>query len=310
MKLGIVGSGFVGSTAAYSMVLRGIASEIVLIDINFKLAQAQAEDILHATPFSTPSRVIAGDYSDLVGAKVIVLACGVGQKPGESRHHLLARNYQVFEQVIPKVLKFAPEAILLAASNPVDVINQIVAKISKLPSERVIGSGTMLDTARFRALLADHVAVSPQSVHAMVLGEHGDSEVLVWSSASVGGMPLLKFASERGGIITQDIKEKIDDGVRKAAYRIIEGKTASYYGIGAGLARIAKAIRDDERAVLTLSAMTNGIPEFEGVSISLPRVVGKSGIVDTLNPDLSPEEKSDLIKSANVIRQAAGELGF
>jgi len=310
MKLGIVGCGFVGSTAAYSMVLEGIGSELVLIDINANLARAQAEDILHATPFSHPARIESGDYENLVGAKIVVLACGVSQKQGETRLQLLQRNHQVFEQVVPKVLKYAPDSILLVASNPVDIINQIVTKISKLPPRRVIGSGTILDTARFRALLADHVGVAPQSVHAYVLGEHGDSEVLVWSSASVGGIPLHEFAAERGGSITEEVKARIDNGVRRAAYRIIEGKNATYYGIGAGLARIAQAIRDDERVVLTVSSVISGIPGFEGVSLSLPRVLGSSGVVATLTPRLSPEEGKALGKSAAIIKQAASELGF
>ncbi|UCG13820.1 MAG: L-lactate dehydrogenase [Deltaproteobacteria bacterium] len=310
MKVGIVGSGFVGSTAAYAMVLEGAATNIILVDINEALARAQAEDILHATPFAKPVRIRGGSYPDLDGAELVVLACGVGQKPGETRLQLLERNAKVFQQVVPQVLQAAPEAVLLIASNPVDVMTQVVAGFSGLAPGRVIGSGTILDTARYRSLLGEHLAVSPHSVHAYVLGEHGDSEVLAWSSAKVGGVPLLNFAEDSGRGITQEVKSRIDGGVRYAAYTIIEGKGATYYGIGAGLARIARAIRDDERAVLTVSIPTFEIKGVEGVSFSLPRVVGAKGVLATLPPSLSDEEMAALKRSGEILKEAAGELGY
>ncbi len=309
MKIGIVGAGFVGSTAAYAMALNGVATELVLIDLNEKLAQAHAEDLLHATPFARPVRITAGSYAQLEGAGLVVLACGVGQRPGETRLELLQRNYRVFEQVIPQVLRAAPEAILLVASNPVDVINQMVTKISGLPASRVIASGTILDTARFRALLSEHLHVAPQSVHAVVVGEHGDSEVLVWSGARVAGLSLEEFGAQSGCPLTQAARQHIDEGVRRAAYRIIEGKGATYFGIGAGLARIARAIRDDERLVMTVSIVTSGIQGFEGISLSLPRVVGRAGVLGTLRPELSAEEGEKLRRSAKVIRDAAAQIG-
>ncbi len=309
MKVGIVGAGFVGSTAAYAMALGGIATELVLIDLNEKLAQAHAEDILHATPFARPVRITAGGYAQLDGAGLVVLACGVGQKPGETRLQLLQRNYKVFEQVIPQVLKAAPEAILLAASNPVDVINQMVTRISGLPGGRVIASGTILDTARFRALLSEHLGVAPQSVHAVVVGEHGDSEVLVWSGARVAGLTLKEFAAQCRCPLTEAVREQIDEGVRRAAYHIIEGKGATYFGIGAGLARIARAIRDDERVVMTVSIITRGVEGLDGVSISLPRVVGRAGVLTTLRPEFSAEESEKLRRSAQIIRDAAAQIG-
>jgi L-lactate dehydrogenase len=288
----------------------GAASDIVLVDINEALAKAQAEDILHSTPFAKPVRIIAGDYAQLKGAELVILACGVSQQPGESRLHLLERNTKIFQQVVPQVLKSTPETILLIASNPVDVMTHVVAKFSGLPAGRVIGSGTILDTARFRTLLGEHLGIAPHSVHAYVLGEHGDSEVLTWSSAKVGGVPLYDFAEQRDRNLTGEVKSHIDDGVRHAAYRIIEGKGATYYGIGAGLARIARAIRDDERAVLTLSMPVEGIEGLEDVSLSLQQVVGAQGIVDTLEPTLSEEERVLLRKSAAVLREAASELRY
>ncbi|MBW2582184.1 MAG: L-lactate dehydrogenase [Deltaproteobacteria bacterium] len=306
MKIGIIGCGFVGSSSAFAIALVGAATELILVDLNADLAKAHAEDILHATPFSKPVRVAAGDYSTLKGAGLVVLACGVAQKPGESRLKLLERNVNVFQNVVPRVLEHAPDSILLVVSNPVDIMTQVVTKISALPPERVIGSGTILDTARFRTLLAEHLGLAPHSVHAYVLGEHGDSEVLAWSSGKIGGVPVGEFAEQIGRPITDDVKARIDDGVRRAAYRIIEGKGATYYGIGAGIARIAKAIRDDEGAVLTLS----NIEGLKGVSLSLPRVLKAKGIEATIQPMLSNEEEKALNKSADILREAAVELNF
>jgi L-lactate dehydrogenase len=310
MKVGVVGSGFVGSSAAYAMTLRGVASEILLVDLNTALARAHAEDILHATPFAAPLRIAAGDFPELEGSRLVILACGVGQRPGETRLQLLERNLKVFEAVTPRVFASAPEAILLVASNPVDVMTQLVSKISGIPAERVIGSGTILDTARFRTLLAEHLEVSPKSVHAYVLGEHGDSEVLVWSSAKVGGVPLGDFADQVGKALSQETRSRIDVGVRRAAYRIIEGKGATYFGIGAGLARIAQAVRDDERVLLTVSTRAHNPADYPAVSFSLPRVVGSGGVLTTLRPALSEEEQAALFESAAVIQKAAGEIGF
>jgi L-lactate dehydrogenase len=306
MKIGIVGCGFVGSSGAFAIALEGKANDLILVDLNADLARAHAEDILHATPFSQPVRVAAGDYPMLKGAEIVVLACGVGQKPGETRLQLLERNVQIFQNVVPRVLEYAPETILLIVSNPVDIMTEVVTKISNLPPKRVIGSGTILDTARFRTLLAEHLNIAPHSVHAYVLGEHGDSEVLAWSSGKVGGVPLEEFAEQIGRPISDEDKARIDDGVRQAAYRIIEGKGATYYGIGAGIARIARAIGDDEGAVLTLS----NVEGFGGVSLSLPRVLKAKGIEATIQPMLSNEEAQALKRSAEILKEAAVELKF
>ncbi len=307
MKIGIIGCGLVGSSGAFAIALVGAATELVLVDLDADLANAHAEDILHATPFSEPIRIAAGDYATLKEAELVILACGVGQKPGESRLKLLERNVNVFQNVVPQVLEYAPDSILLVVSNPVDIMTQVVTKVSGLPSRRVIGSGTILDTARFRTLLAEHLGLAPNSVHAYVLGEHGDSEVLAWSNGKIGGVPIFEFAEQTGRRITDDIRAGIDDGVRRAAYRIIEGKGATYYGIGAGIARIAKAIRDDEGAVLTLSNI-EGV--HNGVSLSLPRVLKAKGIETTIQPTLSDEEEKALKKSAEILKEAAAELKF
>ncbi len=304
MKIGIVGCGFVGSSGAFAIALEGKANELILVDLNADLARAHAEDILHATPFSEPIRVAAGSYPMLKGADLVVLACGVGQKPGETRLQLLQRNVKVFQDVVPRVIEHTPDTILLIVSNPVDIMTQVVSKISGLPPQRIIGSGTILDTARFRTLLSEHLDIAPHSVHAYVLGEHGDSEVLAWSTGKVGGVAVEEYAAQIGRPITEEIKTKIDDGVRLAAYRIIAGKGATYYGIGAGIARIASAIGDDEGAVLTLS----NVEGFGGVSLSLPRVLKSKGIDSTIQPMLSNDEAEELKNSAEILRAAAAEL--
>jgi len=308
MKVGIVGIGFVGSTAAYTLVLRGLVNDLVLVDLNAKAARAHAEDILHATPFARAVRVVAGDYSLLEDADMVILCCGVGQRPGETRLQLLERNAAVFSEVVGQVLRYTKEPILLVASNPVDIMTHVTVKLSGLPPERVIGSGTILDTARFRALLGEHLGISPSSIHAYVLGEHGDSEVLVWSSVKVGGIPIADLARQRELHLTEEVVAGISDGVRHAAYRIIEGKGATYFGIGAGLAHIVQAIRDDERRILTVSGLTGAVAEFKGTCLSLPRLVGAGGILDEFRPDLSVAEDKELRKSAALLRKLFDEL--
>jgi L-lactate dehydrogenase len=308
MKVGIVGCGNVGSTAAYAIAMQGSASELVLVDLNERLASAQAEDITHAMPFARAVRVRAGGYALCEDASVMVLACGLGQRAGETRLELLQRNHKVLESVVPQILRYANDAILVVASNPVDVLTQMVERISGLPAGRVIGTGTILDTARFRTLLGEVVGVAPHSVHAYVLGEHGDSEVLVWSSVKVGGVPLVDFAAQVGRPLTDEVKARVDDGVRHAAYRIIEGKGATYYGIGAGISRLVNAIRVDERAALTVSACVPDAGEFTGTALSLPRIVGAKGVLATLRPDLCDEECAALRRSAAILREAADQI--
>lgn len=292
------------------MVLQGVGSEFVLVDINRKVAEAHAQDILHATPFAHPARVRVGSYEDLVGAEIVVIAAGVSQRPNETRLQLLERNAQVFEDIVPKICRYAEDAILLIATNPVDIMTQVATRISGWTPERVIGSGTILDTARFRALLGEHLGVSPQSVHAYVLGEHGDSEVLAWAEARVGGVSVFDFAEQIGKPITEEVKQKIDEGVRFAAYKIIEGKGATYFGIGAGIARIARAILNDERTMLTVSALNEEVEGVPEIALSLPRIVGRQGIITTLSVKLSSEEREALRKSAEILKQHATKIGY
>ena len=309
MKLGIVGAGMVGSAAAFACVTRGAASEIVLVDLNKARAQAEAEDIAHAVPFSGSARVAAGDYDDLTGADVVILACGVSQKPGESRLELLSRNAEVFRSVVAEVTRAAPDAILLIASNPVDIMTHVTQALSGLPAGRVIGSGTILDTARFRWLLGRHLNIAPRSVHAYVLGEHGDTEVLAWTAARAGSVSIESFAAQIRAPLTAEVRERIDKGVRNAAYTIIEGKGATWYGIGAGLARLVSAIGSDEQAVLTVSTLSD-VAGVRRVACSLPRVVGREGVTAELMPDISRQENAALEASAMLLKDTFDQLSL
>jgi len=308
MKVGIIGAGMVGATAGFSLIMRGTASEVVLVDLDRARAEAEAEDIAHAIPFAASAVVRAGDYPDLAGAAVIILACGVSQKSGETRLALLERNAEVFRQVVGQVMEVCPEAVLLVASNPVDLMAQITARLSGLPPGRVIGSGTILDTARFRWLVGRHLGIAPRSVHGYVLGEHGDSEVLAWSSARAGSVPLESFAAQVSAPLTEDVRQRIDAGVRGAAYTIIEGKGATWYGIGAGLARIVAAIAGDEQAVLSVSVVEPEVLGVPDVALSLPRLVGRNGVSATLWPELSAVESAALLSSAELLRARLSPL--
>lgn len=310
-KIGVVGAGFVGATAAYAMVMSDVGREIVLVDLNTKRAIAEADDIRHAVPFAHPVDVHMGDYADLVGCRVVVITAGVNQKPGETRLQLLERNTAVFRQVVPAVLQHAPDAVLVVATNPVDVMTHITAHVAAeygVPGSRIVGSGTTLDTARYRTLLGQHVGVDARHVHAFVIGEHGDSEVLTWSIDTVGGIPLKEFCRMRGIPFTEEDKERIDSAVRRAAYRIIEGKGATYYGIGAALARIVDVILSDQRAILTVCTPSPDVVGVKDVTVALPRLVGGEGVIAEFPPLINDEETQLLRRSALIVREAIDSL--
>lgn len=311
MKIGIVGCGFVGATAAYAMVMNGVGRELVLVDLNRKRAEAEAADILHAVPFAHNLNVHPGDYADLRGARVVVMAAGVNQKPGETRIQLLERNTAVFRSVIPQIYDNAPEAVVVVATNPVDVMTHVTAQIAAgygIPSSRVVGSGTTLDTARFRSLLSQFLGVDSTHVHSYVIGEHGDSEVLVWSLTNVGNMPLSDFLNLRGLTLDDATREEIDAGVRRAAYHIIEGKGATYYGIGSALARITRNILSDRRSIMTVCTPTPEIAGVADVTVALPSLIGGDGVLETYHLPLSADEWSALNHSAGLIRGLIDEV--
>lgn len=311
MKVGIVGTGLVGSTAAFSLVMRGIGREIVLVDLNKQRAEAEASDIRHAVPFANPLNIHAGEYADLADSRVVVICAGVSQKPGESRLELLKRNEKVFQSVIPAILEHAPDAISLIATNPVDVMTHLAARFAAgfgVPSSRVLGTGTTLDTARLRTLIGQKLNIDPQHVHAYVLGEHGDSEMIPWSEITVGVIPLEEFCDQWDLYLEAEDRMEIEEQVRNAAYQIIAGKGATYYGVGSAIARIVEVLLNDQRSLLTVCTPLEELSGIQDITISLPHLVGGEGILNTLRMPLTPQERNSLIQSAQVVQKAIREL--
>jgi len=313
MKVGIIGAGTVGATAAYAMVMRGVAREIVLVDLDKERAQAEADDLLHAVPFAHPTQITTGDYPDLAGSRVVLITAGVAQEPGETRLELLQRNAEIFNQIVPLVIEYAHEAILLVTTNPVDVLTHLTADIADMHGihrSRVIGSGTTLDTARFRSLLGNHLGVDPPHIHGYVVGEHGDSEVFPWSLVTVGSVPLDEFCRQWDICFDDEVKTEIEEQVRGAAYRIIAGKGNTAFGIGSALTRIIEVILRDQRSLLTVCTPVREVAGVENVTVSLPHLVGGQGILDTILMPLSLNhtEEEKLRASAEVIKEAYQSL--
>ncbi len=301
MKVGIVGAGFVGAAAANALVLRGIPTEIVLVDMDERRAAAEAADIAHVTTFAAPVRVTAGGTEDLAGATVVVLTAGSAQTPGQSRLDLLASNAAIVQTVVPDVFRHAPDSLLLVATNPVDVMTSLAERCAGeagVPAGRVLGTGTMLDTARFRQIVAAAIGVDVTHVHAYVVGEHGDSEVLVWSSLDVAGRPLAEFAGAMGVAFSEEDRLRVEDEVINSAARIIQGKGATYYGVAAVVARAVEVILRDRRSIITVSATT---PEY-GCALSLPRLVSGAGILRELGVSIDDDERLRLERSAEILR--------
>ena len=312
MKIGIVGSGLVGSTAAFAMVMQGVGREIVLVDLDKERAKAEADDIYHAVPFAEPMNIVGGGYDLLEDARVVIIAAGVSQKEGETRLELLGRNARVFQNVIPSVLDVAPDAVLVIATNPVDIMTHLAARYANrfgVHSSRVVGSGTMLDTARFRSLLARHIGMDSRHVHAYVVGEHGDSEVLLWSQVRVGGVPLDDFCEDRHIPLNDEIIQRIDSGVRNAAYHIIDGKGATYYGVASALSYMVDTILNDQRSILTVCTPERSIAGVEDVTVSMPHLLGGRGVIGEHHPlNLTDDEQERLHNSAQLIRDVITDL--
>lgn len=301
-KIGVVGVGRVGATFAYTLLLRGVVGEIVLVDLNKDRAQGEAMDLSHAAPLTYPERIRAGDYEDLSDARIVMIAAGASQQEGESRLDLLKRNIEVFRSVVPKVVKNSPQAILLVATNPVDLLSYAAWKLSGLPAERVIGSGTVLDTARFRHLLGDRLGVDPRNIHGYIIGEHGDSEVAAWSRTTVAGIPLQEYCTRCGCGFPDDERQDLFERTKNAAYEIISRKGSTYYAVAAALGRIVEAILHDQRSILSVSTR---VPEAIGLGelyLSLPAVIGSSGVERVLSLPLSKGEDNALHRSADVLR--------
>jgi L-lactate dehydrogenase len=314
MKIGIVGCGMVGSSVAFALVMKGVGREIVLVDMNHSRAQAEANDIFHAVPFAHPLTVRAGYYSDLEGCRAVVIAAGVAQRPGETRLELLQRNAVVFQQVVPSIVSQAPDAVLVVVSNPVDIMTHLASVFASslgLPLSRVVGSGTMLDSARFRTLLGRRFGVDPHHVHAYVVGEHGDSEVLTWSLASIAGTRLDEFAVRHGdAALTDSEKKEIDQKVRCAAYEIIAGKGATYYGIGGAVAHLLDVLLHDQRAILTVCTRIPDLFGQQNLTLGLPHLVGAEGVLSRIPLRLDASEQARLEQSASIVHDAIQSLKF
>lgn len=308
VRVAVVGTGNVGATFAYTLLISGLAAEIVLIDMNQKKAEGEAMDLNHAVPLTQPARIWVGDYADCEGAAVTIITAGANQKPGETRLDLAARNVEIFRQIVPNIVKHNPNGIILVATNPVDVLSYATWKMSGLPKERVLGSGTILDTARFRFLLSQHFGVDPRSVHAYIIGEHGDSEVPVWSLANIAGMRFPVFCEQMGVGCNQDALDRIFEQTRDAAYQIIERKGATYYAVATGIVRIVEAILRDQGTVLSVSSLIEHYYDIDDVFLSLPSVVDGGGVERILRLRLSDDEIAGLRNSARVLHELARKL--
>jgi L-lactate dehydrogenase len=309
-KIAIVGCGFVGSSSAFAIMESGLFSEMVLIDLDKARAEGEALDIAHGLPFARPMKIYAGDYKDLADAYLIVVTAGAAQKPGETRLDLVNKNVSIFKSIIPEIAKYNKDAIMLIVSNPVDILTYAAVKLSGYPESRVFGSGTVLDSARFRYLLGEHLQVDPRSVHAYIVGEHGDSEIAAWSSASIAGMPIHKFCELRGFFDHRTISARIADNVRNSAYEIIEKKHATYYGIAMSVRRICEAIVRDEKSVLPISSVQHGANDIYDVALSMPAIIGANGVETKVPLNLDDEEKENLIASANGLKDVLKKVGL
>ncbi len=309
-RVAIIGTGFVGSSFAYALTQSGVVSEIVLIDVNRDKAEGEAMDINHGMAFVNPVKVWAGNYSDTKAADVIVITAGANQRPGETRLDLAKRNTAIIKSVCQEIVKNTKNAIIVMTANPVDVLTYVAIKETGFSPERVFGSGTLLDTARFRFLLGEHLGVDPRSVHAYIIGEHGDSELPVWSSATVGGVPINKFCHKHPPEVCTEQLNHIFCQVKNAAYEIIERKGATYYAIGWALKRIVEAIILDQKSVLTVSTLLTNYHGISDVCIGVPAVIGWDGIERMVELELSDLEVNKLVESASVLKSVQQSVGY
>ena len=307
-KCAVIGCGAVGATTAFTLLKSGLFSELVLLDIDQKKAEGEAMDIAHSVPFVRPVNVYAGGYPDLADAGMIVITAGAAQAPGETRIDLVRKNVRIFQSIVPQITRHNRDSILLIVANPVDILTRVTLTLSGFPAQRVIGSGTVLDTARLKYLLGEHLEVDPRNIHAFIIGEHGDTELPVWSSANVSGIDLIDFCKVCGKCADMSGIRGLFDEVKNSAYRIIEEKGATYYGIAMAVARIAECIVKDEHAVLPVSTVLQGEYGLKGLALSIPSVVGKSGVETVLEIPLSAQESAELQASAGGLRRVIATL--
>ena len=302
-KCAIIGCGFVGATTAFTLIEHGVFSELVLIDANNKKAEGEAMDLNHGIPFAKPVKVYAGNYDDLSDCSLIIISAGANQKPGETRIDLVKKNTAILKSIIPEITRRNKECILLILSNPVDILTYITLKISGFPKNRVIGSGTVLDTARLKYLLAEHLSVDSRNVHAFIIGEHGDSELAVWSSANISGIDLKDFCGLCGKCTSMENIYNLYNNVRESAYKIIDSKGATYYAIAMATLRIVECIVRDEKSVIPVSTLVEGEYGINDVCMGLPSIVGKNGVERILEIPLNKNETENLLNSSREINE-------
>ena len=307
-KAAIIGCGFVGTSIAFSLVQKGIFSELVLIDANEKKAEGEAMDLGHGLPFTKPMEIKAGGYEDIADCAMIIITAGANQKPGETRLDLVHKNVEIYKSIIPKIVEKNQEATLLIVSNPVDIMTYVALKLSGYPSHKVIGSGTVLDTARLKYLLSRHLDVDSRSIHAFIIGEHGDSELAVWSAANVSGIPLNHFCELRGYFDHMESMDRIYQSVRDSAYEIIEKKGATYYGVAMAVCRIAESVIRNEHSIMPISVYLDGLYGLHDICLSIPTVVGQEGAEKVLAIPLDVMEMGKLVYSAEELKKIIGEL--
>lgn len=307
-KVAVIGCGFVGATSAFSLIQTGLFSEMVLIDANMKKAEGEAMDLSHGSAYLTPMNIYAGNYDDIVDAGLIVITAGANQKPNETRLDLVKKNVQIFKSIIPEIKNRNCEGILLIVSNPVDILTEVALKLSGFPSHRVIGSGTVLDTARLKYVLGKHLQVDPRDIHAYIIGEHGDSELVVWSGAQVAGIHINHFCELRGHFNHEEAMERLAQEVRDSAYEIIERKGATYYGVAVAVKRIATAIVKDEHAVLPVSSLMQGEFGLNDLCLSIPTVIGQQGVEKVVDIYLNNDENEKLQTSAKALKDVLDSL--
>ena len=301
-KAVMVGCGFVGSASVFSLMQSGLFSEIVMIDADKEKAKGEAMDISHGIPFAKHMKIYAGDYTDVKDAGIVIITAGANQKPNETRLDLVHKNVAIFKQIIPAIMEQGFDGILLVVANPVDILTYVAQKISGLPENRVIGSGTVLDTARLKHRLGEHLEVDSRSVHAFIIGEHGDSEIAAFGSANVSGIPLNDFCEMRGHYQHEKSTNEIAEAVKNSAYDIIQRKHATYFGVAMAVKRICEVIVRDEKSILPVSTMMHGEYGIDQVVLSMPCIVGKEGIETKLPFQLSENEKEQLASSAKILK--------
>ncbi len=301
-KISVIGAGAVGSATAFALMNHNVATDIVIVDINKEKAEGEAMDLSHGRVFVEPVNIIAGDYPDTKDSDIVVITAGLAQRPGETRIDLVNRNIEIYKQMVPEIVKYNPDAILLVVSNPVDILSYVTYKLSGFPKERVFGSGTVLDTARFQSILSSKFKIDARDIHANIIGEHGDSEIATWSLTTIGGLTVEQYCRDMKLSCDSSVRDAITKDVKNAAYEIIERKGYTNYAVALAITRIVKAILRDEKAILTVSSLQSGAYGLDDVYISVPTIVGRQGVMDVVEVPYSSNEVNDLQKSADILK--------